>query len=195
MTQKIVQLRTFAHAHDDLPAFHAAYLIFTFLAAALLNLGFFGLLIIGHMSLDVVKYRDFHGYSWKTTIEGVVRESLVDITLLLVGVVFVVYLHHSAGIASLSGLMRAEITVLSGLGIMVPKLKILHHVLKIMSHLYHYLETVHPKIHHGWSSLDLLCFHFIVVAILLILMAAPLMDVPFTEVQAILSHELVPWHI
>ena len=62
MSTAIRHLRIFAHEHDDIPAFHAAYLVGTFLAAAIFNLGFFLLLIIGHMCLDVVKYRDFHGY-------------------------------------------------------------------------------------------------------------------------------------
>ena len=111
MNTATVHLRHFAHEHDDLPAFHAVYLLLAILSAGFFNLGAFGLLIVAHMVLDVVKYRDRHGYSWHQTYDGVVRESLVDITLLLVGTVFAVYLHHSVGVASLSGLMRAELSI------------------------------------------------------------------------------------
>ena len=47
-------VRHFAHEHDDQPAFHATYLVIAFLTALLFNLGAFGLLIIAHMSLDMV---------------------------------------------------------------------------------------------------------------------------------------------
>ena len=99
MSKPLSSVRHFAHVHDDLPAFHAGYLVLTILVASLLNLGVFGLLIIAHMALDYVKYREHHGFSWRRTMEGMVRESLVDIALLGVGVVFAVYFHHTVALA------------------------------------------------------------------------------------------------
>jgi len=187
--------RAFAHHHDEIPAFHAAYLVLAVLAAAMFNMGAFAMLIIAHMALDVVKYREHHGFSWSMTIEGTIRESLVDIALLFVGLVFAVYLHHSVGIASLSGILRAEVTVIRALGTVLPKLKILHHFLKIMSHLHHYMETVHPHIHRGFSSLDRYCFAFIGISIVLLAVAAPLMGVDYALIQDILAEELIPWQM
>ncbi|MCB9808417.1 hypothetical protein H6770_04145 [Candidatus Peribacteria bacterium] len=195
MQTLIAPLRHFAHEHDDIAAFHAAFLVLAFLSAGLFNLGAFGLVIIAHMSLDVVKYRERHGCTWAETTEGALRESLVDVTLLLVGLVFSVYLHHSVGVSSLAGLMHAEVAMIRSVALLVPKIKILHHFLKIVSHLHHYLEQIHPRHRAKWSGLDHLCFYFCGVSILLLVFAAPLMNVHSEVVLSILQHELVPWHL
>lgn len=190
-----IQIRRFAHEHDDMPAFHAGYLVLALLAAGLFNLGVFGLIVFAHMVLDFVKYRDHHGYGWKMTLEGVIRESLVDITLIGIGLVFSVYLHHTVGVASVSGLMRAELTVVRAVALLVPKVKILHHFLKIMAHLHLYLDHIHPRMRTGWSALDHLCFYFLGISAFLILFAAPLMHVSWDVIGDILKHELIPWHL
>ena len=189
-------VRHFAYEHDEIPAFHAAYLILAFLAAGLFNLGAFGLIILVHMALDVFKYRFKHGFSWRLTCEGVVRESLVDVTLLAVGLVFAVYLHHSVGVSSVAGLMRAEASLIRFVAMLLPKMKILHHFLKIIAHLHHYLDTVHPRHkRESWSGLDHLCFYFIGICAFLLLFAAPLMHVEWSLVGQILAEELVPWRL
>lgn len=195
MTTAIASVRHFAHEHDDMPAFHAAYLILAFLSAGLFNLGAFGLIIVVHMALDVVKYRERHNYSWKLTLEGVLRESLVDVTLLMVGLVFSVYLHHSVGVSSVAGLMRAEVSIIRFIAMLVPKLKILHHMLKIVAHIHHYMEQVHPRHRSFWSGLDYLCFYFIGLCAFLLLFAAPLMHVEWSLIGEILSEELIPWKL
>lgn len=195
MTAAFTSIRTFAHEHDDLPAFHAAYLVLAFLSAGLFNLGAFGLLVIAHMSLDIVKYRERHAYSWRDTLDGVMRESLVDITLLSVGLVFSVYLHHTVGVASVAGLMRAELSVLRTLAVLLPKLKILHHFLKVVAHLHHYLEQVHPRHRKEYSTLDYLCFYFIGLAVFLLIFAAPIMHVEWETVGTVLADELIPWRL
>ena len=73
---------TFARGHDDIPAFHAGYLLLTFLAAALFNLGICAIFVCGHMSLDLYKYRDVHHYTWMQTVRATMLESLVDLMLL-----------------------------------------------------------------------------------------------------------------
>lgn len=190
-----LKLRQFAHEHDDLPAFHAAYLVLAFLTAMLFNLGAFGLLIVVHITLDVFKYREVHGFSWHDTWRATIRESLVDVTLFMVGLVFTVYLHHSVGVASLSGLMRADIALMRVIATTVPKLKILHHFLKVMAHLRHYLETVHPHATKEWTAIDILCFVFCGASFLLLLLAAPLMHIDLAVEQQILLDELIPWRL
>ncbi len=188
-------LRHFAYEHDVLPAFHAAFFAVAVLSAALLNLGAFALLVIAHMSLDIVKYRERHGFSWHATLEGVFRESLTDVTLLLVGLVFSVYLHHTIGITSIAGLMRAELSLFRMVAVFIPKIGILHHFLKIVSHLHHYLDHLHPRHLQGLSRWDSVCMAFIGVSIALILFAAPLMGVDIATVAGVLLSELIPWRI
>ncbi|PIQ76569.1 hypothetical protein COU78_02575 [Candidatus Peregrinibacteria bacterium CG10_big_fil_rev_8_21_14_0_10_49_24] len=193
MTKAIASLRHFAHVHDDLPAFHAGYLVLTILVAALFNLGAFALLIVAHMTLDFVKYREHHHFTLRRTWEGIVRESLVDVALLTVGVVFSVYLHHTVGLASISGLLRAEMSVVRAAAILVPKVKILHHFLKVVSHVHHYMDQIHPKFSHGWSALDKFCFGVIVVSVALVVFSPVLMHVSTITVLRVLEYELIPF--
>ncbi|PIR53772.1 hypothetical protein COU75_04305 [Candidatus Peregrinibacteria bacterium CG10_big_fil_rev_8_21_14_0_10_42_8] len=196
MNTAVASFRHFAHEHDDLVAFHAGYLVLAFLSASFFNLGAFGLLVFTHMVLDWVKYREKHRFGHRQAVEGIVRENLVDVTLLLVGVVFSLYLHHSVGgVASVSGLMRAEISIIRMAALLVPKLKILHHFLKMIAHLHHYLDAVHPHHRKGWSALDQLCFYFCGLSFFLIVFAAPIMSVDFEIVKHILAEELIPWRV
>ncbi len=186
---------SFAHRHDDLPAFHAGFLILTLLAAAMFSLGAFGLLIIAHMVLDYIKYREYHGYSLRLTFEGMVRESLVDVTLFMLGLVFAVFLHHSVAFPGISGIMRTEITVIRMFGTLIPKMKILHNFLKVVAHLRHYLDHAHPHLRRHWSSLDKVCFFSIVLCSLMLLASAPILQVNYSIVAEIIKEELIPWVI
>jgi hypothetical protein len=186
-------VRRFADTHDNLPAFHASYLVLTFLAASLFTLGTFGLLIVGHMALDFVKYRDVHRYDLRSTVCGMLRESLIDITLFLLGLLFAVYLHHSLPIiASLSGIARAEITILRAFAVMTPKLKILYDGLQILSHLHHYLEFVHPRFNKGLSFLDSLCVISLCTSLVLLLLAPTLLMLDVSHLHSILAEQLIP---
>lgn len=196
MNQLFGYARHFAHCHDDLPAFHAGYLVLTFLVTAMFNMGAFGLLIVAHMALDIVKYREVHQYSWTGVVQGVVRESLIDITLLFIGFVFAVYLHHSiAGVASLSGLMRAEVTVIRMLGTIIPKLKILHHFLKVIAHLRHYLDTVHPHMSEGLTPLERTCVMSLFLTGVMLLLSPWILEIDTETFIRVVEEELVPWNL
>lgn len=185
--------KEFAHHHDDLPAFHAGFLVLTFLVAALFNLGVFALMILAHMSLDTVKYRDVHGLKGIKVVEGVVRESLVDITLFCLGLAFAVYLHHSLPvIGGLAGLARAETTILRSLATLLPKMKILHHTLCILSNIQNYLSHIHPRMGKGWSMTDRLCFIFSIASVLLVIAAPALLGIDAAHLERIIFSELIP---
>ncbi|MBI3336506.1 hypothetical protein HYZ98_02985 [Candidatus Peregrinibacteria bacterium] len=186
-------LRIFAHTHDDLPAFHAGYLVLTFLVAAMFNMGTFALLVIAHMSLDIVKYREVHGYSWKRVIEGTVRESIVEVALLFTGLVFAVYFHHSvAGVAAVSGLMRAEFTVIRALGTIIPKVYILQDVLKIVAHIHHYLDSIHPCMHKEWTRLEKICLASFAASVLLLVIAPSILGLDAVIIEQIIREEIIP---
>jgi hypothetical protein len=190
----IRSLRSFAHQHDDLPAFHAAYLVLTLLAAALFNLGFFALLIALHMLLDVFKYRDVHHYSWKRTVEGMVRESIVDISLLLMGLAVAVYLHPSLPLfVGVQGVMLAEITVLRAVGVISPKLKILYDFLKVVAHIDLYLHHVHPRLGKGASMIEYVALLSLFVSLGLLVIAPLILLVDPAKYLSILFEELIPW--
>ena len=176
MTHILIGVRAFAQRHDELPAFHAAYLVLTILVAALLNLGAFGLLIIAHMVLDTVKYREVHRMSWPETIRATLRENLFDHTLFVLGFLIAVYLHHSLpGIAGISGLLRSEITIARGLGTLLPKTEILQRFLHVIFHLRHHLTHIETPIGERFTPTE----RFSIVLIgcsLLLLLLAPAID-------------------
>lgn len=189
-------VRTFAHTHDNLPAFHAAYLVLTFLAAAMLNIGFFAVIILGHMALDVFKYREVHSLNWKRTLEGAARESIVDVTLLLFGLVIAVYLHPSlTGLAGIKGMMLAELTVARAIGVMTPKLKILFELLKILSDIDHYLMRLHPRFGKNLSVIEYVCSFSICISLGMLIIAPILLMLSNQQYGMILLSELTPWKI
>ncbi len=186
----------FAHQHDDLPAFHAAYLLLTFIAAALFNLGFFALLIVAHMGLDIFKYRDVHGFGWLKTMQGVVRESIVDISLLCMGMIFAMYLHPSlTGLMGVKGLMLAELTILRGIGVMAPKLKILYDLLAILSTLDQYLSKLHPRFGKKISMVEYVCMFSICISVALLIAAPIMLHISAGQFLLMLVDEMKPWKI
>jgi len=139
-------IRRFAHKHDEIPAFHAAYLVLSFLAAAILPLGFFALLIALHMALDIIKYRDIHGCSYAVTVRAVILESIVDLALLFAAAAFAVYFHHTFGMAAVSGLIRSELTIVRALGMLIPKYEILQHIVAVFMNFSTYIHDPHPHL-------------------------------------------------
>lgn len=193
MSHALASARIFAHRHDELPAFHAAYLVITVLCAALLSLGAFAALIIAHMALDYVKYRDRHHYTLRRTMEGMVRESLFDVALLSIGLTFTVYFHHTMAVASVSGLLRSEMTVLRAFGTVLPKFFILNDSLKVWIHVRNYLEHPHPRIGKAWTLTERLAILTVITGIAALLLAAPLMGTNVSSILAILGEEMTVW--
>ncbi len=189
-------VRAFARQHDDLPAFHAAFLVLMLLAAAMLNLGFFGVLILIHVGLDIVKYRDVHHLSWHRTLEGALREGIVDITLLAFALVVAIYLHPTlTGLAGIKGLMLAELTIVRGTGIVVPKIKILYDFLKILYHVELYLDTIHPLLGKKLSIVEVTCMFSLAVTLALLVAAPLLLDLSTQDYIHMILSEAIPWKL
>jgi hypothetical protein len=121
----------FAHEHDEVPAFHAAFLVATILSASVFNLGFFAFAIAGHMCLDFVKYRDLHRMSLRQTFRAMALESIGDIALFLLALTFAVYLNHTYLLSAMSGMVRSELTLLRAFGTVLPKVRIMENLLAI----------------------------------------------------------------
>lgn len=193
MTTILATTRTFAHRHDELPAFHAAYLVVTILSAALFSLGLFAALIVLHLALDFVKYREVHKFSIPRTVEGMVRESLRDVMLLCIGLTFAVYFHHTMGLAALSGLVRSEVFIMRAIGTVAPRYFILNETLSILIHLRSYFHAIHPQIGKPWSRVEQWQIGILGASVLLIALASSLMGVAHAHVVDIILHELTVW--
>lgn len=184
------RLRLFAHQHDDIPAFHAAYLVSTILIAAIFSLGWFAILILLHMLLDYVKYRDYFRYGIALTIKAVFLESIIDVALFFVSLTFAVYLSTELALALASGLSRSGLTVVRALGTMVPKIAIAEHVITVIVNIHLYLYTPHPDIRRPLTKAHRFSLLTIALSITLLLASFTVFRASHADVLLVLSREL-----
>ncbi len=126
---------TFVHEHDEVPAFQAGFIVFTFLAAAFFNLGFFLLLIELHVGMDFIKYNVRKRYSMIDSIGCALIESSVDLALFCVALTLVAIFHHSYAVIGLSGVLRAVLTISLAGGMLIPKYRIFQDMEGMVLHL------------------------------------------------------------
>ncbi len=188
----LYRFRAFAHEHDDIPAFHAAYLVATFLAAAVLNLGFFALLILGHMTLDFFKYREVHGFSLGRTFKAMIIESITDIALLLLALTFAVYLSHTFLLAAVGGLVRSELTILEALGTLLPKVQILEHLAAVFFGVHNYLHTVNPGVSGPFSRIQKFSIGLASVCAILLAASFIFYSGDLSTLLGVFTRELIP---
>lgn len=183
-----------ARSHDDLPAFNAAYWVLTVLAALLFNAGAFALLIAGHIVLDVYKYREIHGRKWGKVAEGVARENVLDVSLLSLGIAFSVYFHASLPIiAGLRGALRTELSIVNAIVQVTVKAHILHNFLMVLSHVYQYLETVHPRMGSRPSLLEKVSVASLATSLALIALLPWILHLDAADVSRLAVELMVPW--
>jgi hypothetical protein len=193
--QALLALRHFAHEHDDLPAFHAGYLVLTVIIAGLFNLGVFVLIIVAHMALDLVKYREVHGFSWTRTVEGTLRESLLDFFLLASALALSVYLHHAAGIIAVSGIVRADLSIARLTGVFLPKFEILHRFLPILLRTGEHLRTIPFRIGQRLTAGEKMEVFLFVASFTLLLLAPLILRLSAADLGTLLARELIPWRM
>lgn len=192
----LTSLSSLARSHDDLPAFNAAYWVLTLLAAMLFNAGAFALLIAGHIALDVYKYRDVHGKKWGKVAEGVVRENLLDASLLSLGIAFAVYCHSSLPIvAGLRGFLRTEIVVLNAIVQIAVKTRVLHGALSVLANARQHLERLHPRMGKGVSILEIVSFVGLVASVAMIVASPWILRLDAAQIAHLAEDILVPWNL
>ena len=179
--------RPFGVEAARLPAFHAAYLMLAVIAAAMFPLGFFALLIAIHMALDFYKCRNAR---------AVFRESLMDLTLLFLALTACVYLSQELSmIAVLTGSARTYVTLMRGFAVLLAKLTILHHSLRILFHVETYLHTRHAGLHVPWSKTESLCLAIIVISVLSIVFAPAILPMDASDLRDVLMRQVRPWKV
>ncbi|MFH0770511.1 MAG: hypothetical protein V1926_03990 [Candidatus Peregrinibacteria bacterium] len=188
-------LRSFAHNHDELPAFHVGYIVLVFIIVGLLNAGVFALLIIAHMALDTVKYRERHGFGWKLTVEGILRENLFDCALLAASLLFSVYLHPSVILLGLSGIARTELTLVRAAGTILPRMEIFEHFLWILLHMRTYFAHPHLRLQRGLGIAEMVSLVVLLMTVPLLLLAPFILHMESSTVKEVLLLEMIPWKI
>ncbi len=185
-------LRSFALKHDEMPAFKAVYITLVFLIAALLNLGFFLLLILLHVVLDVLKYAQ-RGLSAGATARATLRENIADLLLFSTALLFAVYLHHSAGIIALSGILQVFQTVLKAFLLLLARLGILLHILPAGRR----EKPARPakSIASRLRAADFFCLASFALTLLFIAAAPTLLHLSSQTFAHVLGEQLVPWRV
>lgn len=188
-------IKRFFHGHDNLPAFHAGYLVATFLAAALFNLGFFLLLILIHMFFDYVKYREVGHQDFLHTMKSVLSESIFDLALLVFALALIVYARHSYPLPLLSGLVRSGLNLAVAVGILIPKMRVFDDIeaaiVHVQTHLY--APPSHPS--GELTALQRLSAIVFLVCFFLILFSPILPGVDSGAILWTLRQQLIPWHL
>ena len=183
-----------AFMHDDSPAFHAAYIALTFIAAALFNVGAFALVVLAHMVLDLFKYYGVHTLPLGRSLAATMRESIVDIALLMVALCFAVYLHHATSIVVVSGLLHVEQTVIRALGMTLPRLEVLWHNMHVFGRINTHMQRLRAGERVPWTIGEWACAGVLAICCVLIAAAPSLLASP-EVVMRILTEQLVPWHM
>ena len=190
MQTLLLSVRSFARRHDDLPAFHAAAIVLAFVIASLCTTGLFLLAVTAHACLDLVKFHDGHGLSWRASAVQALRSNVVTFTLLLTALTASLYLHPSFGmIAGFSGIALAQGSVLRALAMSLPKYFALQQMTERVGSLWNWIDAEEPRA-FGPCERSYLA---LAVTMLFLLMAAPvLLDIPLNVYALVLRIELTP---
>lgn len=188
-----VQLRSLAHAYEDLPAFHAAYFMLTLIFAGLCNLGFFGVLIAIHLVIDFWKYKVVQGFNIKSSWDAMFRENLTDCALFLLAFTALMYINPIVpGIAVLTGSTALIVTIARGLATLLPKLTILHHSLRILFKVHEHMHTESNR-DDRWSMIEFLTLIVFLISMCMIASAPIMLHMSIADLQSIVVPELIPW--
>lgn len=180
-----------AHHHDEWPAFRLWFAVTTVTASIVFNLGIFTLLVGCHMLLDVIKYRSKHQLSWHTTIIETLREGLVDIFFITLGLLLALAFHYTVAIGGLGRLARLEILILNLILRVGPRLKIAEHLLEIVMYWKHHMaEAFAPGAPLNKSEQYLLLANILIVCS--ILLAPFLTSMSSEAVTSTIKKELTP---
>lgn len=180
-----------AHNHDEWPMFRLWFAVTTVAASIILNLGIFALLVAAHALLDVIKYHTKHGLPWRWTVIETLRESLVDIFFITLGLLLGIAFHFSVAIGGLGRLAELEVILLNLLLRVGPRLKIAEHILEIVLYWKHHFEEPfrpHAPLSRGerW-----LCAATFLAAVAIVL--TPLVtSVTWNDAVSVMQRELTP---
>ena len=174
-----------------MPAAKAAHIVAIVLAAALLNLGAFAILILLHMVLDLLKHRELYELKSAKALHATWRDNIVDVALLLISVRVALYLHRAGGVVAVSGLIRADMFLIQGLAIFLPKAEILCRGIHVISDVRRRVTTSAPV---QWAFTHTLARTALIGCIVLLLIAPIVLKFRTESLAAFVDTELVPWH-
>ena len=189
-----IRLRSFALAYEDLPAFHAAYFMLVLIFAGLCDLGFFALLIGFHLVVDFLKYRYVLNMSYAKVIAMQYRENLTDVALFLLGLSAYLYLNAELPmIAGLTGAAATRVTIIRGGLVLLPKLTILHHTLRMVFSMHEHLHSKNMRPKAKWSVGERTASIIFILSFFALVAASFILSMSVGDIVTLLMPELIPW--
>ncbi len=186
------RVRAFIDGHDRLPAFYVAYLVLTLCAAFFLNLGAFAVVVCLHVALDVLKFRwQARRGAWIPLLAAF-HENLIECTLFAVALAFSVYVHHMVGIVGMSGVLRAEASLLGFVLFLAKSSDLFEGSLKIIAETLHFVERVRPDAHRGFTFCDRFYVATIAACALLLAFAPQFTGAEPRVIGIVILAELMP---
>ena len=180
-----------AHSHDDWVWFRIWFSVTTVTASIVFNLGIFTALVVGHMVLDIIKYRTKHGLSWHWIFVETLREGLVDVFFIVLGLLLGIAFHYSVAIGGLGRLAKLEVLILNLVLRVGPRLKIAEHILEVVlywKHHYAGLFMPHAPLSKGEKSLLLAT----ILCTCGILLVPYVTEMTWGDVGGVVAKELTP---
>lgn len=184
------RMRFSLSAWEGLPAFQAGLFVVTAIFALLVNFGFIALVLVARITCDIV-LAVARGSKRKVALEAVLRESLLDILLLLYGLNLAVYAATPSSSIFQSGIDSALWTVLVGLGFLVAKMAVLYRCYRRL--VVSKSSVLGKETSRNGSETALL---LLILAGILSLIASPrLITGGAKSVIGVLRRQIIPWRL
>jgi hypothetical protein len=181
-----IHFRPFGFAYEDLPAFHAAYFMLILIFAGIFDLGFFALLIIAHLIFDTITFV-------RSPKNRRVNVFFADIALFFLALSSIVYLNPQLPVvATLTGSHLTHVIILRGLAVLLPKLTILHHSLRILFNVPAYLQTPYQN-RRIWSFAECVYLSTLFLSLCFLAVAPGVLALDLATFKDMLTDALIPW--
>lgn len=190
-----MSFRTLILEHDDLPAFRAGFIVLSFLAAAMFPFGLFALLIVAHMAMDFVKYREVHGFTWRQTLRGTARENVDDLSYLMFGLIVAILSRPQVYIANLEWFFQGKQVLVAAGVILLSKLIILTHFLSVILHPVQHNKATSYATSPRWRMSEQMYASLFLVLLLFLLIAPRILALDEPQFHKVLLHQMVPWKV
>lgn len=195
MKKIATSLKKVAHAHDRLPALQIGAGIFILLVAALFNPGAFGILVLTHMSLDVVKYRQIHGWPWSATLTATFRESLVDLALLAFIFCIGLYAAFGSELMPHGSILATEALLFRALVVLLVQVEVCRHVLQGITDSFGHFPDVRLGVTGPLYPIEVWALCLLSISVFLIVLMPILLHLSVAEFSYVFLQQLIPWRI
>ena len=181
-----------AHEHDEWPLFRIWFSVMTVIASIVLNMGVFAVLVALHMALDVIKYRTKHSLPWYWVGVETLRESLLDLFFIALGLLLAIAFHHAVAVAGVGKPAELGILFLSLLLRWGPRIKIAEHLLEIVLYWKHHFEVQSTVPHMPLTKSEKATLFATIIILIGILVTPFTTPLTYKHIGDTMQHELTP---